>query len=409
MKRLLVELIGNEGKIDFASLCRQLGELGAEVLDLNQSVVFDRLYLGLFIASPERLGLADLDTLLRANPDLRHGELHLAEVSETEHQLWLEERGLTHFSVTVLAPGLSARALAAVSTAIRSKGMRITSIRRISGYPEPGEGSIVCVELGLRGRLADELSLRQTLLAMAPELKIDLGMQQDDMYRRHRRLVAFDMDATLIQIEVIEELAALAGVREQVEAITAAAMNGELDFEQSLRRRVKLLAGLEQSAVVAVADHLPLSAGVETLLATLKTLQYKTAILTGGFDCCAERLQQHLGIDWIHANHLEFRDGKVTGELLPPIIDSEAKAFLLQQLAQQQGLDMRQVIAVGDGANDLPMISSAGLGIAFSTRPAVLRSAQHSLSMVGLDAILYLIGAYPNPAIGGIMPLGKGA
>ena len=212
------------------------------------------------------------------------------------------------------------------------------------------------------------------------------------MYRRNRRLVAFDMDSTLIEAEVIDELAARAGVGDQVSAITERAMRGEIDFSESFRERVALLEGLEESALAEIASELKITEGAEHLISTLRTLGYKTAILSGGFTYFAHFLQQRLGMDYVHANELDIRDGRVTGRVTGTIVDGERKAQLLRQLADAEGIDLQQVIAVGDGANDLPMLSTAGLGIAFRAKPLVKQSAEQSISTLGLDAILYLLG-----------------
>jgi phosphoserine phosphatase len=235
-------------------------------------------------------------------------------------------------------------------------------------------------------------AFRRELLEVASALEVDLAFQEDTMYRRNRRLVAFDMDSTLIEAEVIDELARLAGVGEQVSAITERAMRGELDFAASFRERVALLKGLPESALQEVAANLRITEGARHLISTLRALGYRTAILSGGFTYFAHWLQRQLGIDYVHANELEIAQGVVTGNVSGVIVDGERKAALLRQLASREGIDLQQVIAVGDGANDLPMLSIAGLGIAFRAKPLVQQSAEQSISTLGLDAILYLLG-----------------
>jgi phosphoserine phosphatase len=235
-------------------------------------------------------------------------------------------------------------------------------------------------------------SFRRELLEVAAALEVDLAFQQDNMYRRNRRLVAFDMDSTLIEAEVIDELAKAAGVGAEVSAITERAMRGELDFADSFRERVALLAGLPESVLATVAKELKITEGAEHLIATLHALGYKTAILSGGFNYFAHYLQQRLGIDYIYANELDIEDGVVTGRVRGDIVDGQRKAALLRELVAKEGIDLQQVIAVGDGANDLPMLSIAGLGIAFRAKPLVKQSAEQSISTLGLDAILYLLG-----------------
>jgi phosphoserine phosphatase len=252
--------------------------------------------------------------------------------------------------------------------------------------------SKACVEFTVRGELSDSSAFRSNLLEVAGALDVDLAFQEDNMYRRNRRLVAFDMDSTLIEAEVIDELAIEAGVGEQVSAITERAMRGELDFSESFRARVALLKGLEEQALEQVAGRLKITEGAEHLISTLHTLGYKTAILSGGFTYFARHLQARLGIDYVYANELDILDGRVTGEVTGAIVDGVRKAELLRELASDEGVDLEQVIAVGDGANDLPMLSIAGLGIAFRAKPLVQQSAEQSISTLGLDAILYLLG-----------------
>jgi len=257
---------------------------------------------------------------------------------------------------------------------------------------EPPALSKACVEFSARGSIHDPAAFRRELLEVAGVLEVDLAFQQDNMYRRTRRLVAFDMDSTLIEAEVIDELAKLAGVGEQVSAITERAMRGEIDFSESFRARVALLEGLEESALDRVASELKITEGAEHLISTLRTLGYKTAILSGGFTYFARHLQARLGMDYVYANELDIAQGVVTGKIRGEIVDGARKAQLLRQLADDLGIDLQQVIAVGDGANDLPMLSIAGLGIAFRAKPLVQKSAEQSISTLGLDAILYLLG-----------------
>jgi len=244
----------------------------------------------------------------------------------------------------------------------------------------------------MRGTPNDPSALRADLLDLSQELGVDIAIQVDDVFRRNRRMVAFDMDSTLIQIEVINELADAAGVGDEVAAITREAMNGEIDFKEALRRRLRLLKGLPLSVLDEIVRQIPLTEGAERLIHTLKTLGYKTVILSGGFTYVGEHLQELLGIDHVHANVLASRDGVLTGEVEGPIVDGRRKAELLRDLARREGIRLEQVIAVGGGANDLPMLQVAGLGIAFHAKPTVKASANHALSTLGLDGILYLIG-----------------
>jgi phosphoserine phosphatase len=248
------------------------------------------------------------------------------------------------------------------------------------------------VELAVSGDLSQEAALRSQLLAVAQEFSIDIACQHEGIFRHNRRLFAFDMDSTLIQGEVIDELAKLAGVGEQVARITEAAMRGEIDFDQSFTHRVALLKGLPAERVYSLLGAIPLAVGAERLFRTLKLLGFKTAILSGGFNFFARSLQERFDIDHVHSNELEIVDGVVTGRVIPPIINGDRKAQLLGEIATGEGISLEQVVAVGDGANDIPMLNMAGMGIAYRAKPLVRQQADQSISRLGLDGLLYLIG-----------------
>lgn len=255
-----------------------------------------------------------------------------------------------------------------VSAVISQYGLTIERIERLSArvaLNASSEKSKAALEISVRGVPSDAQALRADFFALSEELNIDIAFQKDDLFRRNRRLAVFDMDSTLIEAEVIDELAKAAGVGEQVAAITERAMRGELDFRASFKERMALLKGLDVGVLDEIGASLRLTEGAENLFAELKRLGYKTAILSGGFSYFAKQVQARLGIDYVFANELEVVDGKVTGVAVEPIVDAQRKADLLQQLASEEGLQLEQTIAVGDGANDLPMLSLAGLGVAF--------------------------------------------
>ena len=321
--------------------------------------------------------------------------VRIAPVSADSYGEWVESQGRARYIITLLARKITADQIARVTQVVSRHQLNIDGINRLSGRIPLGDLpalSRACVEFSVRGPLEDSSLFRRDLLEVAGALEVDLAFQQDNMYRRNRRLVAFDMDSTLIEAEVIDELAARAGVGEQVAAITERAMRGEIDFSASFRERLALLQGLDESVLAEIARGLKITEGAEHLISTLRTLGYKTAILSGGFTYFASYLQDRLGMDYVYANELDIEDGKVTGRVTGTIVDGERKAQLLRQLAESEGIDLQQVIAVGDGANDLPMLSTAGLGIAFHAKPLVQQSAEQSISTLGLDAILYLLG-----------------
>jgi phosphoserine phosphatase len=311
--------------------------------------------------------------------------------------------------VTLLGRVVSAGMLARVSAVIAGNGLNVDRIERLSeqicgsrgqDFPADGAAANACVMLAVSGKAGAETALRSELVAVAQEFSIDIACQREGIFRLNRRLFAFDMDSTLIQGEVIDNLARLAGVGEQVSAITAAAMRGELDFDQSFTKRVGLLKGLPAEKAYGLLGTIPLSDGAERLFKTLKLLGMKTAILSGGFNFFARTLQERFGIDYIYSNELEIVDGVVTGRVIPPIINGRRKAELLVEIAGREGISLEQVVAVGDGANDLPMLSLAGMGIAYRAKPVVREKADQSISQLGLDGLLYLIGVRDGDLVG---------
>lgn len=392
---LLIDITGHDKAGVTHALTRILGAHGARILDIGQAVIHEALALGILIEITEAMRSSALltDLLLRAHE--LGMQIRFTAISDDEYRAWVQAQTKARFLVTLLGPTITAEHLTDASGIVSRHGLNIDRIDRLSGRTpldidqQPGR---VCVELAVSGEATNEAEVRAALMQMTQTHDLDVAFQHDNVYRRNRRLVAFDMDSTLIQGEVIDELAAIAGVGEQVRAITEAAMRGELDFQSSFRRRVSLLKGLRAEALDEVVRRVPLMDGAERLVSTLRRLGYKTAILSGGFTFFGRVLQQRLGIDYLHANELVVRDGIVTGGVAPPIVDGAGKASHLTEIARAEGLSMEQVIAVGDGANDLPMLGLAGLGIAFRAKPVVRQSARQSISSLGLDGILYLLG-----------------
>lgn len=392
---ILINLTGPDRPGITRDLSAILAEHDVRVLDIGQAVIHDTLTLGMLVElPPDGDGHPVLkDVLFKSHEwDL---QVRFTPVDLDEYERWVGAQGQPRHIMTLIGSRLTARHLEGLGDVATRHGLNIDNITRLSGRVSLREAQVEprsCVELSLRGTPDDASALRGDLLDLAQELDVDIAFQVDDVYRRNRRLVAFDMDSTLIQTEVIDELAAAAGVGDQVAEITEAAMNGELDFSESLERRVAALAGLDEGVLQEVAARLPITPGAERLIATLRSLDYRTAILSGGFTYFGRHLQQRLGIDYVFANELEIVDGKLTGRVSGPIVDGARKAALLEELAARENLRLEQTIAVGDGANDLPMLDAAGLGIAFHAKPKVRASAKQVISNLGLDGILYLIG-----------------
>lgn len=383
------------------SLTSILALHGARILDIGQAVIHDSLALGMLVEFTGELKSSPLLTelLLKAHEVGIH--VRFKAISGEDYESWVLSQSKHRFLITMLGPEITAGHVADVSGIVAQAGLNIDRIERLSGRtPLDADGpSRFCVELAISGETVDEDALRASLMQLTSTSGIDVAFQHDNVYRRNRRLVAFDMDSTLIQTEVIDELAKLAGVGEQVQAITESAMRGELDFQASFRKRVSLLRGLKESEIHKVLDRIPLMDGAERLMTTLRKLGYKTAILSGGFTFVGRELQKRFGIDYLHANELDIQDGAVTGEVKTEIVDGAKKAEYLQRLAREQNLSMEQVIAVGDGANDLPMLRLAGLGIAFRAKPLVRRNARQAISTLGLDGILFLLGVRDREAL----------
>lgn len=378
-----------------SELTRILADYRVCVLDIGQAVVHETLALGLLIEVPADGDSEALKDALTAKAQALGLQARFTSITRQALDHWLAAQSKDRFLITVLGRAISAAALSRVGGIIASHGLNIDRIQRLSGRLSLAvhtPTANACVEMRASGAVRDEATMRAEFVALAQEMPIDIAFQRESLFRRNRRLFAFDMDSTLIQGEVIDELAKMAGVADQVVKITEAAMRGEIEFQESFRRRVALLKGLPEARVHELVGKVPLAEGAERLIGTLKTLGYKTAILSGGFTFFARHLQKRFGIDYVHANELEFTDGAVTGEVSGLIVDGPRKAVLLEEIAQQEKISLEQVVAVGDGANDLPMLNLAGMGIAFRAKPLVRQSAGHSLTQLGLDGLLYLIG-----------------
>jgi phosphoserine phosphatase len=392
---ILIRITGEDRPGLTASITEILAKYDATILDIGQADIHNTLSLGILCMTDEdKSGFMMKDLLFKAS--LLNVRIGFYPVSSKEYDDWVGLQGKNRYILTLLGRQLTARQIAAVTGILAEQGMNIDAIKRLTGriplHEHESSKSKACIELSVRGNPRDRESMQEQLMKLGSELDMDFSLQQDNMYRRMRRLICFDMDSTLIETEVIDELAMRAGVGDQVKAITERAMRGEIDFTESFRERVALLKGLDESVMQDIAEHLPITEGVDRLMYVLKKYGYKIAILSGGFTYFGKYLQQKYGIDYVYANELEIVDGKLTGRYLGDVVDGKRKAELLRLIAQVERVDIAQTIAVGDGANDLPMLGIAGLGIAFHAKPKVVANAKQSINTIGLDGVLYFLG-----------------
>lgn len=395
-KEIILLKVSGQDKLGVtAGLTSVLATYNAIILDIGQADIHDTLSLGiLFEIQAGSSSAPVLKDLLFKGYELGI-KVKFIPISIDDYESWVKGQSKRRYIINILGERLAASQLAAVTKIMSDQNLNIDSIKRLTGRAsvvEVEEYPRSCVQLSVSGIIEDKTVLTASFMAISRTLDVDISFQEDSIYRRNRRLVCFDMDSTLIQTEVIDELAELNGVGDQVRAITEAAMNGEIDFKESFTQRMALLEGLSEDVLQNVAVNLPITKGARRLMKALKYYGYKTAILSGGFTYFGNYLQKELGFDYVHANQLEIKDGKLTGNYLGEIVDGQKKAEYLKAIADKEGIHINQTIAVGDGANDLPMINLAGLGIAFHAKPTVKESASNSISSLGLDGVLYLLG-----------------
>lgn len=391
----LINISGQDKPGLTSSLTSVLAEYGAKVLDIGQANIHDTLSLGiLFEISSGKKSASVLKDLLFKAYELGI-QAKFTPITQEDYEKWVNLQGKDRYIITILGEKLAAEQISEVTKVISDKNLNIDAIKRLTGrisLVKEEEYPRASIQLSVRGKIENKSDFTEKFMEIAHDLDVDIAFQEDNIFRRNRRLVCFDMDSTLIQTEVIDELAELAGVGEQVKAITESAMQGEIDFNESFQRRMKLLKGLSEEVLQQVAEGLPITKGARRLIDTLHSYGFKTAILSGGFTYFGNYLKEKLDIDYVYANELEIKDGKLTGNYIGDIVNGDKKAEYLKLLADEMGIDISQTIAVGDGANDLKMLDLAGLGIAFHAKPKVKDNAQSSISSIGLDGVLYLLG-----------------
>ena len=391
---ILININGADRPGVTAALTEILAKNNAVILDIGQADIHNHLSLGILFQSTEGNSGDILKELLFKSYEL-DVNIRFNPITEQEYSKWVGMQGKNRYIITILSRKLTAKQIAGVSRIVAEQDMNIDDIKRLTGripLDENARTPKASVEFSVRGTPKNKECMKAEFMKLSTELEMDISFQEDSMYRRMRRLICFDMDSTLIETEVIDELAIRAGVGDQVKAITEAAMRGEIDFCESFRQRCALLKGLDVSVMQEIAENLPITEGADRLMRILKKVGFKIAILSGGFTYFGNFLKQKYNIDYVYANELEIENGKLTGNHVGDIVDGKRKAELLRLIAQVENVDIRQTVAVGDGANDLPMISIAGLGIAFHAKPKVKATAKQSISTIGLDGILYFLG-----------------
>lgn len=394
LELILINISGQDHPGVTSALSEILARYDAGILDIGQADIHHTLSLGLLIKTDSKVSGNIMKELLFKASEL-NVNIRFTPVSIKEYEDWVGRQGKNRWIITLLGRRLTARQIANVTAEISAQGMNIDAIQRLTGRMPLTEEiplSKSCVEFSVRGTPDDAHAMQARFMQLAQEDEFDISMQEDTLYRRCRRLICFDMDSTLIQTECIDQLAERAGVGDQVKAITERAMRGEIDFNESFRERVALLKGLDVSVMQDIAEKLPITEGVGRMMEVLKRAGFKTAILSGGFTFFGDYLKRKFGFDYVYANELEVADGKLTGNYVGEIVDGKRKAELLKLIAQVENVNIAQTIAVGDGANDLPMLSAAGLGVAFHAKPKVKATAKQSISTIGLDGVLYFIG-----------------
>ena len=392
---ILINISGQDKPGVTAALTSILARYNAMVLDIGQADIHHTLSLGiLFKTTPAESGDLMKDLLFKAYD--MGVKIRFTPISTEEYEKWVGLQGKNRWIITILGRQLTASNIALVSEVIVEQGLNIDAIQRLTGRQPLVEGALpaakACIEFSVRGTPVNRSEMQSRFIEISSHEGFDISMQEDTMYRRCRRLICFDMDSTLIQTECIDQLAEKAGVGDKVRDITERAMRGEIDFRESFTERVALLKGLDVSVMEGIAESLPITEGVDRMMQVLKRAGFKTAILSGGFTFFGEYLKRRFGFDYVYANELEVEDGKLTGRYVGDIVDGKRKAELLRLIAQVENVNIAQTIAVGDGANDLPMLSAAGLGIAFHAKPKVKESAKQSISTIGIDGVLYFLG-----------------
>ncbi len=382
---IVITVIGPDAPGIVSSITSILSENAVKIIDIEQIVIRKLILLSMMLDLRESKGgqISLLKDLLLEAKRL-NVELDFKIASYEEH---LQHDNNFMYAVTCLGEEITAQVVAQISHAIYSENVNIERITQLS------QGELCCIEMIVEtDKTINVQDMTRKLLSISSDFGVDIAVQKENIFRRSKRLVVMDMDSTLIQVEVIDELAKSAGHGEEVSGITSKAMNGELSFNESLNKRVELLRGLDENVLDEMYHNIPFTPGAKKLVKILKKLGYKTAVISGGFTFFTDRLKNELGLDYAFANKLEIKDGKLTGKVLGEIINGDSKAKILEDIADKEYISLDQVVAIGDGANDLLMLDKAGLGIAFNAHKTVREKADYNISQENLDSIIYLLG-----------------
>ena len=389
----LISISGDDRPGLMAELCEALISIEAQILDIGQAIIHSELALGMLVRTHKSLDKDDLASIISKNTELSAIRLTISFVGNEKYEEWVNESGKKRFILTLLSKESDSKMLRATSLLTRSHNLNIDTVRRLTDRNSVNLAeSKVCIEVRLRGLLDSSKEFQSELLEKSEEYGFDFSFQRDTVFRRNRRLVLFDMDSTLINVEVMDELAEVFGVGDEVSRVTELAMEGQIDFKESFHRRISLLKNMPEQVLHNIVENIELNPGATKLVKTLQYFGYKVGIVSGGFQYVGDWLQERLGIDYVYANSLEFQNGLATGRALGEVVDAERKASLLREIVEKEGITLQQSIAIGDGANDLQMLNLAGLGVAYHAKSSVKASADHAISNFGLDAILYLVG-----------------
>lgn len=394
---VLINITGKDRKGLDAKFTNILAQYNVNILDIGQAVIHQHISLGILAQIPEQKDFALIfkDMLFEGhNMGL---QIDIKPINLKDYEKWVHAQGKEKRIITMLGRNISARQISCVAEIISKNNLNIDYIKRLTGrisLKNPIKDPRASVQMCVSGTPLKIHDMRKRFMEISQEEEIDISFHVDNIYMKNMKLVVFDMDSTLIQAEVIDEVAALANKKEEVSKITESAMRGEIDFDESFKKRVALLKGVKEESLQKIPKNLPLTDGLELVTKTLKGLGYKLGILSGGFSFVGEYLNKKFHFDYMYANKLDVENGVVTGKIVGEIVNGEQKARLLRQIAQKEQIVLDQTIAIGDGANDLPMISIAGLGVAFNAKPTVKSNSASHISNVGLEGLLYLIGLH---------------